>query len=178
IGFIEGRNLAIEYRWADGHYDRLPALAADLARRSATVIITMGGDGSALAAKNATATIPIVVIVGDPVRGGLVSNLHHPGGNITGVSTYLEELEPKKLGLLQDLRPAAATIAVLVNPSNPGAERQIADIETAARTIGQKIEILNASTARDMETAFAKLSQIRADSLLVLTDPFFFNRTI
>jgi putative ABC transport system substrate-binding protein len=177
MGFVEGQNVAIDYRWADGHYDRLPALTADLVRRPIAVIIAIGGDRTALAAKAATATIPIVVVVGeDPVTSGLVTSLHRPGGNITGASSYLSELEPKKLGLLRELRPAASTFAVLVNPNFPGAERKVGDIRDAARSVGQEIDVLNASTIPDIDSAFARVAQMRAEALLVMGDPLFFNR--
>jgi putative tryptophan/tyrosine transport system substrate-binding protein len=176
-GFVEGRNLAIEYRWAEGQYDRLAALAADLARRQVAVIVTMGGDPSAQAAKAATATIPIVFVIGtDPMRSGLVSSLNHPGGNITGVSVLLEETEAKRLGLLRELRANTGTIAVLVNPRNPSAEIQVGDLQEAARSVGHEIDILHASTIGDINAAFARVAETRADALLVATDPFFFTR--
>jgi putative ABC transport system substrate-binding protein len=176
IGFVEGQNAAIDYRWAEGQYDRLAGLAADLARQQVAVIITIGGDASALAAKAGTVTIPIVFATGsDPVRTGLVNNLHRPGGNITGVSTLLAETEAKRLELLHELRPHATTTVVLVNPGAiPRAEFQLNDIQAAARSAGQDIHILNASTIRDIDAAFAKLVQMRADALLVTTDSFFF----
>jgi putative ABC transport system substrate-binding protein len=175
-GFVEGQNVAIDYRWAEGQYDRLAGLAADLARQQVAVIVTIGGDASALAAKARTATIPIVFATGsDPVRTGLVNNLHRPGGNITGVSTLLAETEAKRLELLHELRPHATTTAVLVNPGAiPRAEFQLNDIQAAARSAGQDIHILNASTIHDIDAAFAKLVQMRADALLVTTDSFFF----
>ena len=175
-GFVEGQNVAIDYRWAEGQYDRLAALAADLARQQVAVIVTLGGDTSALAAKAGTATIPIVFATGsDPVRTGLVNNLHRPGGNITGVSTLLAETEAKRLELLHELRPHATTTAVLVNPGAiPRSEFQLNDIQAAARSAGQDINILNASAIRDIDAAFAKLVQMRADALLVTTDSFFF----
>jgi putative ABC transport system substrate-binding protein len=159
-------------------YDRLAGLAADLVRQQVTVIVTIGGDASAQAAKAATATIPIVFATGtDPLRSGLVTSLSRPGGNITGVSSFLVEMEPKRLELLRELRPHATTTAVLVNPENiPRAEIQLNDIQTAARSVGQEINILNASTIRDIDAAFAKLVQMRADALLVATDAFFFTR--
>ena len=177
-GFVEGQNVAIDYRWAEGQYDRLAVLAADLARQQVAVIVTLGGDTSALAAKAGTATIPIVFATGsDPIRTGLVNNLHRPGGNITGVSTLLAETEAKRLELLHELRPHATTTAVLVNPGAiPRAEFQLNDIQAAARSVGQDINILNASTIRDIDAAFAKLVQMRADALLVATDAFFFTR--
>jgi len=141
------------------------------------VIVATGGEISALAAKTATATIPIVSLSGsDPVRSGLVPSLNRPGGNITGVSSFIFDLEPKRLGLLRELRPNATTIAVLVNPSSPNAEMQVNDIQTAARSVGQHIDILNAGTIREIDAAFARLAQMRADALLVAADPIFFNR--
>jgi putative ABC transport system substrate-binding protein len=176
-GFFEGRNVTLDYRWADGQYDRLAALAADLVRRQVAVIVATGGEISALTAKTATATIPIVSLSGsDPVRSGLVPSLNRPGGNITGVSSFIFDLEPKRLGLLRELRPNATTIAVLVNPSSPNAEMQVNDIQTAARSVGQHIDILNAGTIREIDAAFARLAQMRADALLVAADPIFFNR--
>ena len=176
-GFVGDRNVVIDYRWADGQYDRLPALVADLVQRQVAVIVTIGGNPSALTAKAATATIPIVFMTGsDPVRSGLVSSLHRPGGNITGVGALLEELEPKRLELLRELRPNANTIAVLVNPKYPDAESQVNDIQSGARGVGQEIVVLNASTVRDIDAAFATLAQMRADALLVATDAFFFTR--
>ena len=177
-GFVEGQNIALDYRWADGQYDRLVGLAADLVRQQVAVIVTMGGDTTALAAKAATATIPIVFAGGiDPIRSGLVTSLHGPGGNITGVSTLLVEMEAKRLGLLRELRPNATTTVVLMNPGNIAfAETQVSDIQTAAHSIGEEITVLNASTIREIDQAFAKLVQMHADALLVATDPFFFTR--
>ena len=175
---VEGQNIAIDYRWAEGQYDRLAALAADLVRRQVAVIVTIGGESPALAAKAATTTIPIVFLIGsDPVKSGLVTNLHHPGGNITGIDALLVQLEQKRLELLRELRPNATTIAVLVNPKNqPEAERVVSDIQAAARSMGQAIVILNASTIRDIDAAFARLAEMRPDALLVTTDAFFFTR--
>jgi putative tryptophan/tyrosine transport system substrate-binding protein len=177
-GLVEGQNIAFDYRCAEGQYDRLAGLATDLVRRQVAAIVTMGGEPSALAAKAATSTIPIVFVGGaDPVRGGLVTSLHRPGGNLTGVSTFIAEIEPKRLGLLRELRPHATTIAVLVNPEYKSqTEIQVNDIQTAARSVGQDINILNAHTIRDIDAAFATLAQMRADALLVATDPFFFTR--
>jgi putative tryptophan/tyrosine transport system substrate-binding protein len=177
-GFVEGQNFALDYRWADGQYDRLAGLAADLVRRQVAVIVTIGGASSARAAKAATATIPIVLATGsDPVRAGLVANFNRPGGNITGVSTFLIETEPKRLELVRELRPHATTTAVLMNPGNiPQVEVQVGDIQAAARSIGQEVTILNARTIRDIDAAFAMLAQMRADALLVVTDAFFFTR--
>ena len=167
-GFVEGQNVALDYRWADGQYDRLTALAADLVHRQVAVIVSFGGDATALAAKTATATIPIVFLVGsDPIRSGLVPSLNHPGGNM---------LEPKRLGLMHELRPNATTIAVVVNPNSPNAELQVNDIQIAARNVGQRVDILNASTIREIDAVFAKLTQMRVDALLIAADPIFFNR--
>jgi putative ABC transport system substrate-binding protein len=177
-GFVEGKNVALDYRWAEGQYDQMAGLAADFVRQQVAIIVTIGGDMSALAAKAATATIPIVFATGsDPLRSGLVTSLSRPGGNITGVSTFFVDMEPKRLELLRELRPHATTTAALVNPGNiPRAEIQLSDIQTAARSIGQEINILNASTIRDIDAAFAKLVQMRADALLVATDAFFLTR--
>jgi ABC-type uncharacterized transport system substrate-binding protein len=177
-GFVEGQNVALDCRWAEGQYDQLAGLTADLARQQVAVIVTLGGDASGLAAKAGTATIPIVFATGsDPVRTGLVTNLHRPGGNITGVSTFLAETEPKRLELLRELRPHATTMAVFVNPaSTPRAEFQLEDIQAAARSVGQDINILNVSTIDDIDAGFAKLVQMRADALLLTTDAFFFTR--
>ena len=174
MAFVEGRNVAIDYRWAEGQYDRLPGLAADLVRRQVSVIVTIGGDPSALAAKAATATIPIVFIGSDPVRSGLVANLHRPGGNITGASPFLDDLGPKRLELVRELRPNAAMVAMLVNPNLATVETD--DIQVAARNVGQQIKILKASSIRDIDTAFTRLAQTRADALLVATDPLFHAR--
>jgi putative ABC transport system substrate-binding protein len=176
-GFVEGRNVALDYRWADGQYDRLATLADDLVHRQVAVIVTLGGEISALAAKTTTTSIPIVFLGGtDPVRSGLVSSLNRPGGNITGVSSFIFDLEPKRLGLLRELRPNATRIAVLVNPNSTNAEMQVNDIQIAAHSVGQQIDILIASTIRDIDAAFARLAQVRADALLVAADPLFFNR--
>jgi ABC-type uncharacterized transport system substrate-binding protein len=175
-GLVEGQNVTFDYRGAEGRYDRLAGLAADLVRRQVAVIITMGGEPSVLAAKAATATIPIVFVGGaDPVRIGLVTNLNRPGGNITGSSSFIFELEPKRLGLLQELRPHATKAAALVNPAN-NIEAQISDIQSAARNLGQEITILNASAIREIDAVFAKLIEMRADTLLVAADPLFFDR--
>ena len=176
-GLVEGQNITLDYRWADGQYDRLAGLAADLVRQHVAVIVAIGGDPSALAAKAATATIPIVFVgATDPVRSGVVTSLHRPGGNITGVSGFMTEMEPKRLELLRELRPHATTTAVLVNPNEPSIEIRVSDIQTAARSVGQEITILNASTIGDIDSAFARLVQMRADALSVAADPFFFTR--
>jgi putative tryptophan/tyrosine transport system substrate-binding protein len=173
-GFIEGRNVMIEYRWADGQYDHLPALAADLVNRHVAVIIPIGGAPATVPAKAATSTIPIVFnMTADPVELGLVASLNRPGGNLTGVAMLGVELEAKRLELLHELVPASALIAMLVNPSNAQAKIQVQDAEKAARTIGQRVLVLNASTERELETAFTTLVQERAGTLLVGQDTFF-----
>jgi putative tryptophan/tyrosine transport system substrate-binding protein len=154
-GFVEHQNVAIEYRWADGHYDRLPALAADLVRRQVAVILAVGSVPSPLAAKAATSTIPIVFVVGgDPVKFGLIATLNRPGGNLTGVSVLSGPLTAKRLELLRELMPQAGVVACLVNPKNPEADSQLTDIRAAARTFGQELLILNASTDHELATAF------------------------
>jgi putative tryptophan/tyrosine transport system substrate-binding protein len=176
-GYVEGRNVAIEYRWAEGQYDRLPALATDLVNRQVAVIVATGGGPAAVAAKAATATIPIVFSgAADPVRLGLVESLSRPGGNITGLQLFIIGLEPKRLELLRELAPTAATIAILVNPDNPEAANQLSEVQDAARAVRQPVLILNASTERDIDTAFTTLVQQRAGALLVGGDPFFNSR--
>ena len=176
-GYVEGQNVAIEYRWAEGQYDRLPALAADLVRRGVAVLATTGGEPSALAAKAATSTIPIVFTVGgDPVKIGLVASLNRPGGNATGVSLLTTVPEAKRLGLLHELVPNAALIGVLINPNYQGAEAQSREVQDAARAIDRPIEIAMAGNDRQLEAAFGTLVQQHADALLVGADPFFGTR--
>jgi len=175
-GYIEGQNLAIEYRWAEGHYDRLPALAADVIGRNVDVIATSGGDLVALAARNVISTIPIVFNVGDAIERGLVASLARPGGNLTGVSIMTGELMPKRLELLAELVPQAGVIALLLNPNNATTERSIRDVEEAARAKGVQLIILKAGTEKEIDTAFASLVQLHAGALLVQTDPFFNDR--
>jgi len=176
-GYVEGQNVAIEYRWAEGQYDRLPALAADLVRRGVAVLATTGGEPSALAAKAATSTIPIVFTVGgDPVKIGLVASLNRPGGNATGVSLLTTVPEAKRLGLLHELVPNAALIGVLINPNYQGAEAQSREVQDAARAIDRPIEITMAGNDRQLEAAFGTLVQQHADALLVGADPFFGTR--
>jgi putative tryptophan/tyrosine transport system substrate-binding protein len=173
-GYIEHRNVAIEYRWAEGHNDRLAALAAELVRRPVAVIAATGGDPSVLAAKAATTAIPIVFTIGiDPVKTGLVSSLNRPGGNLTGIAQLTSALEQKRLELLHELVPAARAIAALVNPTRPDAETQLRDVQEGARALGREIVILNASSAGDIDTAFATLVQWRVGALLVGSDPLF-----
>lgn len=176
-GYVEGKNVAIEYRWAEGQYERVPALAADLVRRRVAVLAVFGGVHAVLAAKAATATIPIVFAMGsDPVRFGVTASLNRPGGNITGVSFLTAELEAKRLGLLRELVPGATSIAVLVNPTNANAENQSRELKEAARRLGVQVHIRNASTERDIDTAFAALIQQRPGAILVASDPFFFGQ--
>jgi putative ABC transport system substrate-binding protein len=176
IGYVEGRNVTIEYRWAEGHYDRLPALAADLVAHPLAVIATAGGITSVLAAKAVTKAIPIVFLTGDdPVKFGLVASLNRPGGNLTGVSFLSPALEAKRVELLRQLVPTATTIAVLVNPSSPGAEARLEDVREAARLLGQQVRIVNARSEGDFEAAFAGLVQLGAGALIVVSDPLFNN---
>jgi putative ABC transport system substrate-binding protein len=179
-GYAEGRNVAIEFRWAYGDNSRLADLAADLVRRPVAVIVTPIGTTTALAAKAATATIPIVFSAGtDPVKAGIVASLRRPGGNITGVNYMATELGTKRLGLLHELVPSAARIALLVNPTNPvPAELLIKDAEAAASAIGQHIDVFNAATSQEIETAFAALVRKRADALVVGAEPFFIDRRV
>ena len=178
-GYVEGRNVGIEYRWADGQFDRLPALAADLVRRQVSVIAAPESIPAAFAAKAATTTIPIVFSVGvDPVAVGLVASLNRPGGNLTGVTNLNAEILPKRLELMHELVPTATTIALLVNPSNPlVAETESRDAQTAARTLGLQLHVLHASTDRDFDTVFASLAQMRAVALVINTDVFFNSRS-
>jgi putative ABC transport system substrate-binding protein len=173
-GFAEHQNVTVEYRWADGQYERLPALAADLVRRQVAVILAVGSVPSPLAAKAATSTIPIVFITGgDPVKFGLVATLNRPGGNVTGVSVLSGPLTAKRLELLRELVPQGGVVACLVNPTNPEAENQLTDIRDAARTFRQEVLILNASTDHELHTAFARLARERAAGLLLGNDAFF-----
>jgi ABC-type uncharacterized transport system substrate-binding protein len=176
-GYVEGGNVAIEYGWAGGQYDRLPTLAGDLVRRQVAVIVTGGSELAALAAKAATAKIPIVFNIGeDPVRVGLVASLNRPGGNVTGVTSLLGALGPKQLGLLRELVPQAAMIAMLVDPSMPYAETLTTNTQAAARAVGQQLIVVGASTEREIDAAFATFVQQRASALLITTSPFFFTR--
>jgi putative ABC transport system substrate-binding protein len=176
IGFIESHNVAIQYRWADGEYDRLPALAADLVSRQVTVIVTTGGNPPALAAKAATATIPIVFVASEAVKLGLVASLSHPGGNATGVSPLTPELEAKRLGILNELVPASPTLALLVNPHNPITESITRDVQKAARVAGKELQLLTASNESDLNIVFATVLRQPARALLVAADPFFSSR--
>ncbi len=172
-GFREGQNLAIEYRWADGKWDRLPALAADLVHRAVAVLVTTGGEPSALAAKAATSAIPIVFVIGnDPVKLGLVASLNRPGGNATGFS-LLTTMEDKRLSLLRELVPHAVVIGVLINPNFVGSEARVRALQDAARAMGQQIFIAYARDEDELELAYATLVQERSEALLVSVDPFF-----
>jgi putative ABC transport system substrate-binding protein len=178
-GLIEGENVAIEYRWAENEFDQLPALARELVRRQVAVIAATGGIHSALAAKAATTTIPIVFNIGDdPVRLGLVASLARPGGNVTGINNFIYELVAKRLALLRELVPAAVRVAVLVNPANAQTEATLKDVEAAARAIALQIQIVNASTSREIDMAFATLVRDQPDALFVPPDPLFISRRV
>jgi putative tryptophan/tyrosine transport system substrate-binding protein len=176
-GYVEGQNVAIEYRWAEGHYDRLPGLAADLVGRKVDVIAAIGVPLVAHAAKDATSTIPIVFVSGrDPVEEGLVANLARPGGNLTGISILVAELGPKRLELLSELVPQAKAIALLRNPNSSSSERGMRDVQEAARAKGGQLQVLQASSESEIDAAFGSLIQRQAGALLVVSDQFFFNR--
>jgi putative ABC transport system substrate-binding protein len=175
-GFVEGRNVGIDYRWSEGRYDRLAGLAADLVRRQVAIIVVLGGDPSALAAKAATATIPIVFSSGtDPVKLGLVSSLNRPGGNLTGVSFLSSLLLAKQLELLRELVPAATTIGFLVNPNNPNTEARTREMQETVRAVGRQLHVVTASTEGELEPALATVQQ-RAGALVIAADPFFEDR--
>ncbi len=172
-GFVEGQNVAIDYRWAEGHYDRLPSLAADLVRDGVAVIFASGGAPSLRAATTATSTIPIVFnVADDPVSRGVVASLNRPGGNVTGVNFLAAEVAGKRFELLRELVPKAAMTALLVNPDSPTSQAEQRRVEATARDVGHRILVLNASSARDIEAAFATLMENQADALLVTVDPF------
>jgi putative tryptophan/tyrosine transport system substrate-binding protein len=176
-GYIEGQNVAVEYRWAEGQYDRLPALAADLVGHRVKVIVAIAGNAPAQAAKAATTSIPIVFVSGgDPVSGGLVASLNRPGGNVTGVSWVATALVPKQLDLLRRLARNHAVIGALVNPSYLDHDVQMRELQEAGATIGQKINVVQAATAHDIDTAFASFVQQGTGALIVANDPFFVNR--
>jgi putative ABC transport system substrate-binding protein len=175
-GYVEGQNITIEYRYAEGHYDRLPALAADLVRHKVDLIVT-GGTSGITAAKNATSTIPIIFFGGgDPVAAGFVTSLARPGGNLTGVSIMVSELLPKRLDLLSEMVPQERVMALLVNPNAAAAEAQIRDVQEAARTKRVQLHILRASTESEIDAAFASLVQLHAGALVGSSDPFLNSR--
>jgi putative ABC transport system substrate-binding protein len=172
-GYFEGKNVAIEYRWAEGQYNRLPALAAELVSHQVTVITATGGEPSALAAKAATATIPIIFTLGgDPVAAGLVASLNRPGGNLTGMTIMALQMGPKRLELLRQLLPNATAMTVLINPAFPTTSAEARELQDAARSLGLQINVQNASTESQIDTAFTTIVQQRASALIVATDPF------
>ena len=176
-GYIEGHNVVIEYRWAEGQPDRLPALAAELVQRPVSVIVATGGNNAAIAAKAATSTIPIVFTSNDdPRKYGLVASLNRPGGNVTGVSWFSAELGPKRLALLHDLVPTATTVALLLNPNNAETARQPAELQDAARALGLQLVILHASSVGDFEDAFARIVENQIGALVVAADSFLASR--
>ncbi|MFL5097513.1 MAG: ABC transporter substrate-binding protein [Xanthobacteraceae bacterium] len=176
-GFVEGRNVALEFRWADGRYERLPALAAELVQRSVAVLATSGGDPALLAARAVTTTIPIVFLIGsDPVELGYVASFNKPGGNLTGVHQLTAMLGAKRLGLLREVAPRAALMGVLINPSFPPAAAMLKDAEKAAASLGIRVLALNATTESEFEPAFSTLAREQASALLIGADPFFNSR--
>jgi len=176
-GYVEGRNVAIEYRWAEGQYDRLPQQAIELVDRGIAVIVLVGGGPTTAAAKAATATIPIVFVMGeDPVKSGAVASLNRPGGNATGVSLLTVAMEAKRLQLLHELMPNAAVVAIIVNPNNPQADEQMQELQAAARTLGVQVEAFKAGSPSEIDAAFAKLVERRASALHIASDAFFNTR--
>ena len=176
-GFIEGKNISIEWRWAEGQYNRLPSLAGELVSRGVAVIVAFDAP-AAFAAKAATKTIPIVFVTGaDPVKTGLVDSFSRPGGNLTGVFVLVSMLGPKRLELLRELLPSISTIALLVNPNNPNVAADVPETEAAANALGRHLEVLTASTEGDLEAAFTTMVKRQVGALIVMPDPFFFDRT-
>ena len=176
-GHVVGQNVAIEYRWAEGHYDRLPALAAELVGMRVAVILAAGGPPSALAAKKATSKIPIVFSAADdPVGLGLVESLGRPGGNVTGMGNFNSALTAKRLELLYELVPSARTIAYLANPANPSAQLEVRAAQEAANTLGINLQVLNASNDQEVEAAFARLAELKAGAVIVAAEPYFDSR--
>jgi putative tryptophan/tyrosine transport system substrate-binding protein len=177
-GFVEGRNVAIEFRWADGHFERLPTMFNELVRRPVSVIFTAGGDVTALIAKGATTTIPIVFQTGgDPVAAGLVTSFNHPGGNVTGMTTISGQLGIKLFELLREFVPTATAIGMVVNPNNPYSKRSATDVEKAARTVGQQVHVMQVSNEPEIETAFLTLATLKVGGLLVTSDPIFLTQS-
>jgi putative ABC transport system substrate-binding protein len=178
-GFVDGRNVVIEYRWAQDKFDRLPALVAELVQRQVAVIATPGSAAAALAAKAATNVIPIVFSVGtDPVKLGLVGSLNRPGGNVTGVSYLTQELGPKRLGILRELMPSGADVVVLVNPTSPVTDSALRDMQAAASAVGQQLSVLHASDNQEINAAFLAMAQKHAPALVIVTDPLFTSRRV
>jgi putative ABC transport system substrate-binding protein len=176
-GYEEGKNVAIEFRWAEGHYDQLPALAADLVQKRAAVIVTVGGDPPAFAAKAASTTIPIVFMVGrDPVELGLVRSLNQPGGNATGINLQISEIESKRIELIRQLAPTRNVLAVLINPKNADADVQLKVVQSAAHTLNEQIKIFNVSTESELEEAFASFKEGNIGGFILLADSFFVDR--
>ena len=176
-GYVEGQNVIIEFRWADGQYDRLPAMAAELVERKVAVLVGVGGDTSALAAKRATSTIPIIFGVGgDPIKGGLVDSFNRPGANVTGYTLLTSQMESKRVGLLRELVPGVSLIGVLLNPKFNPAAAQLQQIEEAAQTVGQKLVVANASNDDELNAAFELLIRQRVNAILAAADPFFDTR--
>jgi putative tryptophan/tyrosine transport system substrate-binding protein len=177
LGFAEGQNLAVSYRWAEGRYDRLRALASELLDLNVSVILAAGGGPSALAAKAATSAIPIVFVIGDdPIKMGLVASFNRPTSNLTGVAFLTGELGAKRLGLICELTPNASTVALLLNPNNPGTEAHRQDVEGAAKALGRRVLVLHASSEADFEQNFAMMAKERVGGLIVQNDPFFDSR--
>jgi putative tryptophan/tyrosine transport system substrate-binding protein len=177
-GYSEGRNVAIDYRWANGQYDRLPELAADLVRHRVAVIFTLGSSAAAFAAKGATSTIPIVFQIGsDPVANGLIASLSRPGSNLTGVTTLGVDITPKRLELLHEAVPAVTVVAGLINPTSVRPEVQSSELQTAGRRLGLQVPILLASTERDLDTVFATMPRLQAGALVISGEPFFASRS-
>ena len=176
-GYVEGESIGIEYRWANGDYDRLPGFASDLLQRNVLVLVAVGGDSSPRAAKQATSTVPIVFgMGGDPIQAGLVASFNRPGGNATGYTLLTNEMEPKRIGLLHELVPGASLLGALINPSFPPAARQLEDIENAIRSIKQNLFVARAVNDQDLETAFPSFVQQKAGAVLVAASPFFDTR--
>jgi putative tryptophan/tyrosine transport system substrate-binding protein len=176
-GYVEGETISIEYRWANGDYERLPELASDLVSRRVLLLLALGGESSAIAAKQATSTIPIVFGIGDdPVKAGLVASFNKPGGNATGYTLLTNQIGPKRVGLMHELVPGVSLLGALINPSFPPALDQLADIESSTRSIGQSLVIARASTDAELNAAFAYFVQQRAGALLIATDPYFDTR--
>jgi putative ABC transport system substrate-binding protein len=177
VGYTEGKNVEIEFRWADGHYDRLSALAADLVKRQVAVIVTVGGDPPAFAAKAASTTIPIVFMVGrNPVELGLVRSLNQPGGNATGINLQISEIESKRIELIRQLAPTRNVLAVLINPKNADADVQLKVVQSAAHALNEQIKIFNVSTEGELKEAFASFKGDNIGGFILLADPFFVDR--